>query len=147
MKLEVVENKKILVNSTRKNFELHPLWLRERAKNENLVDKNNNQRLYDPSQLNKNLKIKKASVNNGHLNIEFTDGIKFKYQVNELLYELNKKEPIEKIFLWDSKLKKSLWQHIRKTFLKPRKCLIYFKNFINTASLFSRMYQSKITIF
>ena len=106
MKIEVDQNSIFLVSHKNKSFEIHPLWLRERAKNENLVDKNNDQRLYDPSQLNKNLKIKKASVNNGHLNIEFTDGIKFKYQVNELLYELNKKEPIEKIFLWDSKLKK-----------------------------------------
>ena len=106
MKLEVVQNKKVLVNSAKKNFELHPLWLRERVKTDTLVDKNNDQRLYDPSQLNQNLEIRNASVNNGHLNIEFTDGVQFKYKVNDLLYELDKKEPIEKIILWNSKLKK-----------------------------------------
>ena len=67
----------VLVNPSNENFEIHPLWLRERAKTENLVDKYNDQRLYDPSQLDQNIKIKKASMNNGHLNIEFTDGVKF----------------------------------------------------------------------
>ena len=70
------------------------------------MDKYNDQRLYDPSQLDQNLKIKKASMNNGHLNIEFTDGIKFEYEVNNLLYEIDKKEPIENIIFWDSDLNK-----------------------------------------
>ena len=92
MKIEIVKNKKILVNSSKEIFEIHPLWLRERVKTEDLIDKNNDQRLYDPSQLNQNIEIKNASVNNGHLNIEFTDGVKFDYEVNDLLYEIDKKE-------------------------------------------------------
>ncbi len=106
MKLEVVNNNVILVNPSKENFEIHPLWLRERAKTNELVDKHNDQRLYDPSQLDQNLKIKKAIVSNGHLEIEFTDGIKFKFEVNNLLYELNKKEPIEDLVFWDSGFKK-----------------------------------------
>ena len=106
MKIEVIKNNKILVNSSEVNFEIHPLWLRERAKTENLVDKNNDQRLYDPAQLDENLKIKKASMSNGHLDIEFTDGIKFKYEVNELIYELDKKKPLENLILWNASLKK-----------------------------------------
>tara|TARA_Y100000590_G_scaffold470122_1_gene662126 strand:- start:666 stop:1772 length:1107 start_codon:yes stop_codon:yes gene_type:complete len=106
VKIEVVKNNKILVNSSKENFEIHPLWLRERVKTEELVDKHNDQRLYDPSELDANLKIKKASMSNGHLNIEFTDGIKFKYEISDLLYELSKKEPIEKLILWNSNLKK-----------------------------------------
>ena len=106
MKIEIVENNVILLNHSNENFEIHPLWLRERAKTENLVDKFNDQRLYDPSQLDQNIKIKKASMNNGHLNIEFTDGIKFEYEVNNLLYEIDKKEPTENIVLWDSSLTK-----------------------------------------
>ena len=51
MKIEIVENNVVLVNPSNENFEVHPLWLRERAKTENLVDKHNDQRLYDPSQL------------------------------------------------------------------------------------------------
>ena len=106
MKIEVVKNNVVLVNPSNENFEIHPLWLRERAKTEDLVDKHNDQRLYDPSQLNQNLKIKKASMNNGHLNIEFTDGIKFEYEVANLLYEIDRKEPIKNITFWDSSLNK-----------------------------------------
>ena len=102
MKIEIVENNVVLINHSNQNFEIHPLWLRERAKTESLVDKYNDQRLYDPSQLDQNLKIKNASMTNGHLNIEFTDGVKFDYEVNNLLYEIDRKEPLENIVLWDS---------------------------------------------
>ena len=61
MKIEIVENNVVLVNPSNENFEIHPLWLRERAKTESLVDKYNDQRLYDPSQLDQKLKIKKAT--------------------------------------------------------------------------------------
>ena len=91
MKIEIVKNNVILVNPSNENFEIHPLWLRERAKTEKLVDKFNDQRLYDPSQLDQDLKIRKATMDNGHLNIEFTDGIKFKYDwVNTFGYLLSK---------------------------------------------------------
>ena len=39
MKIEVVNNNVILVNPSKENFEIHPLWLRERAKTNELVDK------------------------------------------------------------------------------------------------------------
>ena len=94
MKIEIEENNVVLVNPSNESFEIHPLWLRERAKTENLVDKYNDQRLYDPSQLDQKLEIKNASMSNGHLNIEFTDGVKFEYEVKSLLYEIDKKEPL-----------------------------------------------------
>ena len=106
MKIEIVKNNVILVNPSNENFEIHPLWLRERAKTEKLVDKFNDQRLYDPSQLDQDLKIRKATMDNGHLNVEFTDGIKFKYEVNNLLYEINRKEPLENTIFWDSNFNK-----------------------------------------
>ena len=106
MKINIIEDKIVLTNLSNENFEIHPLWLRERAKTKTLVDKYNDQRLYDPSQLDQNLKIKKATMNNGHLNIEFTDGVKFEYEVNNLLYEIDKKEPIENIILWNSDFNK-----------------------------------------
>ena len=56
MKIEIVKNNIILINPSSETFEIHPLWLRERAKTESLVDKFNDQRLYDPSQLDQNLK-------------------------------------------------------------------------------------------
>jgi len=104
VKIEIVENNVFLINPSNENFEIHPLWLRERAKTENLVDKYNDQRLYDPSQLDQKIKVKKAFMNNGHLNIEFTDGVKFEYEVNNLLYEIDRKEPVKKILFWDSSL-------------------------------------------
>ena len=85
MKIEIIKNNVITVLSSKENFEIHPLWLRERVKTEDLVDKYNDQRLYDPSKIDQNLKIKKAAINNGHLSVEFTDGIKFKYKVANLL--------------------------------------------------------------
>ena len=105
MRIEVTKNRAFL-KLPKKKLEIHPLWLRERAKTKELVDENNHQRLYDPSQLDKNLKIKKISMNNGNLNIEFTDGIRFKYGISDLIYELSKKEAIEKIILWNSNIKR-----------------------------------------
>jgi len=120
VKLEVVKNNKILVNSSDQEFEIHPLWLRERARNEDLVDKNNDQRLYDPSQLDQNLKIKNALISNGHLNIEFTDGVRFKYEVSDLIYELSKKDPIKKLTLWNSNIKKKPTVKYEKNIFESR---------------------------
>jgi len=120
LKIEIVKNNVVLVNSSNENFEIHPLWLRERAKNENLVDKHNDQRLYDPSQLDRNLKIKNASMNNGHVNIEFTDGIKFEYEVSNLLYELDKKEPIEDLIFWDASLNKKPMVNYEKNIFETK---------------------------
>ena len=39
MKIEIVENNVYLIKHSNENFEIHPLWLRERAKTESLVDK------------------------------------------------------------------------------------------------------------
>ena len=104
MRIEVAKNK-VFLKLPKKKLEIHPLWLRERARLGNLHDKNTDQRLYDPSELNANLKIKKASISNGRLNINFNDGIKFDYEIKELFYELNKNLPYENPILWNSKLK------------------------------------------
>ena len=104
MRIEIAKNK-VFLKLSKKKLEIHPLWLRERAKLYNLHDKKTDQRLYDPSDLNTNLRIKKATLSNGHLNINFNDGIKFDYEIKELFYELNKNLPYEKPILWNSKLK------------------------------------------
>jgi len=101
-----IANKKVYLKLSNKNLEIHPFWLRERAKNKNLVDRNTQQRLYDPSDLNHKIKIKKTSINKNSLKVEFSDGVKSNYKMKELIYELREKEPYEKIMLWDSKLKK-----------------------------------------
>jgi len=104
VRIEISHNK-VFLKLTKKKLEIHPLWLRERARLNNLYDKNTDQRLYDPSELKTNLKIKKASISNGHLSINFNDGIKFDYEIKELFYELNKNLPYEKPILWNSKIK------------------------------------------
>ena len=106
MKIGVAKNKKkIFVSLYKKSIELHPLWLRERVNNQELLDKNTGQRLYDPSDLNHKLKIKRALIKRKKLNVEFTDGIESEYHIDDLLEEINKNLLDKKISLWNSKIK------------------------------------------
>ena len=106
MKIGVAKNKKkIFVSFHKKNIELHPLWLRERVNNREFLDQNTGQRLYDPSDLNHGLKIKKALIKNKSLSVKFSDGIESEYQIEDLINEINKNLPNKKIFLWNSKIK------------------------------------------
>ena len=58
MKIGVAKNnKKTVIFINNKNKEIHPLWLRERVNNPELLDQNNRQRLYEPSDLNRKIKI------------------------------------------------------------------------------------------
>ena len=106
MKIGVAKNKKkIFVSLHNKNIELHPLWLRERVNNRELLDQNTGQRLYNPSDLNHGLKIKKALIRKKNLNVQFTDGIESEYQIEDLINEINKNLFNRKILLWNSKIK------------------------------------------
>jgi len=106
MKIGVAKNKKrIFVSLYKKNIELHPLWLRERVNNQELLDQNTGQRLYDPSDLNQELKIKRALIKKSSLNVEFSDGIESNYQIEDLINEINKNLSNKKISLWNSKIK------------------------------------------
>ncbi len=106
MKIGVAKNKKkITVFFQKQNIELHPLWLRERVNNQTLLDKNTGQRLYDPSELNHSLKIKKALIKNKNLKVQFSDGIESEYQIEDLIKEINKNLPNKSIKLWNSKIK------------------------------------------
>ena len=88
MKIGVAKNKKkIFVSLYKKNIELHPLWLRERVNNRELLDKNTGQRLYDPSELNHKLKIKRALTRKG-----MTKNVLLKIIRNQLSDTYNKKK-------------------------------------------------------
>ena len=63
MKIELHENKVYFNNGTEKK-EIHPFWLRERVNGENFLDKTTQQRLFDPTTLNVEIKIEKAQINN-----------------------------------------------------------------------------------
>ena len=106
MKIDIAKNKKkIILSLYNKNIEIHPLWLRERVNSSKYLDKNNGQRLYDPSKLNEHLKIKEALIKKKLLNVHFTDGIKSKYKIKDLIDEINKASNNKNILLWNSKIK------------------------------------------
>ena len=108
MKIELQDNNKVILLSNGKKLEIHPLWLRERVNNKDLVDQLTEQRIYDPTTLNNKIKIKKAYIDNIYLKVEFSDGISSFYNIKDLCKELDIKNskcgPIKKRTLWDSSL-------------------------------------------
>ena len=57
MKIEL-NNNKVIFSFGQNQTEIHPIWLRERVSEEKYLDKNNDQRLFDPSFL-ENINIEK----------------------------------------------------------------------------------------
>ena len=53
---------------------LHPLWLRERSREAGEVDASNGQRLYEPDDLDADLRVVEARVSGAHLVVGFSDG-------------------------------------------------------------------------
>ena len=105
MKIEINKNT-IIYKELGTTKEIHPLWLRERITDNKSIDSNNEQRLYEHTELDKNLSIIKAKIKNSLLNIEFSDGVKFDFDINEISNELNKKiihdGPVSKPVHWNS---------------------------------------------
>ena len=108
MKIEL-NNNKVFYNNGSSVEEIHPFWLRERVNGENFLDKTTQQRLFDPTTLNVEIKIEKAQINNQILEIDFNDGVNSKLDIDAIAKEFSKKDnfihSIEKI-KWDSALKK-----------------------------------------
>ena len=103
MKLEL-KNNKVFFESKGLKKEIHPFWLRERVNGEKFVDKSTQQRLFDPTQLQKNIKIKDLSLCNDFLEVNFNDGASTKIAVIDIFKEfssINEIKQIEKI-KWDS---------------------------------------------
>ena len=67
MKIEL-SDKKVFFNDNGLKKEIHPFWLRERVNGDNFVDKRTQQRLFDPTELRKNIKINKLKVSILQLN-------------------------------------------------------------------------------
>ena len=76
-------------------FKLHSIWLRERLNGSEFVDQNNLQRLYEPSLLDDNLFINSHNVNENILNVEFSDGAKGSFNIDDLYNEINNIEILE----------------------------------------------------
>ena len=70
MKIELENNKVFFENQGLKK-EIHPFWLRERVNGDNFVDKKTQQRLFDPTELQKNVKIDSLNISNDCLEIKF----------------------------------------------------------------------------
>ena len=105
MKIELSSNKVFFENNGSKK-EIHPFWLRERVNGENFVDKGTQQRLFDPTELKKNIQINKINLSEKFLEISFNDGVQTKLEVQNILREfsnINEIKFIKKI-KWDSSL-------------------------------------------
>ena len=63
MKIELINNKKVILDADGSKKEIHPFWLRERVSEEKYLDKGTNQRLFDPASLDSEIKIKELEKN------------------------------------------------------------------------------------
>ena len=70
MKIELKENKVFFENQGLKK-EIHPFWLRERVNGDIYVDKNTQQRLFDPTELKKDIEVDRLKLTNDFLEITF----------------------------------------------------------------------------
>ena len=130
MKIEL-DNKKIIFNDNQYKIEIHPIWLRERVRDEEFLDKNNDQRLFDPSFL-ENIDIKDAKINNDTLELTFNDGVTSKFEINKLISELLDSENLAntvKQKLWDSSLKNKPTYKFEENFNEKKEMYELLKSF------------------
>ena len=70
------ENNCLVINQANfKDFNLHPLWLRERLSEPEFLDHNSYQRLYEPALIDQNIKIKNFSIDKKILTVTLYDGV------------------------------------------------------------------------
>jgi len=130
MKLELKDNRVFFENQGSKK-EIHPFWLRERVIGDTFVDKKTQQRLFDPTTLQNDIKIDNLSLSDDHLEITFNDGAHTKFTIQNILKEFsntNEVKFIEKI-KWDSSLKTLNYFEFKKNFFEEEdmyKALISF---------------------
>ena len=130
MKIGVAKNKKrIFINFLSQDTEIHPLWLRERVTNSDYLDKNNGQRLYEPSKIKKNLKIKSALIKNKLLNVKFDDGVQSKFIIKDLINEIDQKNKKKNVTLWNSKLGKRPYFKFKNKFFNKKEGYKAYKDF------------------
>ena len=84
-------------------YNLHPLWIRERSNEENMVDQNSLQRLYDPEKLPVDLKISDLThINKEKIRIKFSDNHAAEYCLKSLSKELQRSKGLPEKILWDN---------------------------------------------
>jgi gamma-butyrobetaine dioxygenase len=130
MKIEI-NNRKIIFNNNQNKREIHPIWLRERVRNEEFLDKNNDQRLFDPSVLD-NIDIENAQMKNNTLKLTFNDGVTSKFEINKLTSELLDLDNLlntTKQRLWDSSLKNKPTYEFKENFYNSKEMYELLKSF------------------
>ena len=103
MKIELKNNKIFFENQGRKK-EIHPFWFRERINGGSFIDEATQQRLFDPTKLEEDIKINSLNLSDQFLEITFNDGAYTKFAVQNILREFSNEDEIEKIkkVEWDS---------------------------------------------
>ena len=130
MKIELNNKKVIFINKQNKT-EIHPIWLRERVQDEEFLDKNNDQRLFDPSFLD-NINIENAQIDNDILELKFNDGVYSKFEINKLISEFLDTENLSntvKQKFWDSSLKDNPTYEFKENFYDSKEMFNLLKSF------------------
>ena len=126
-----VNDKKVIFVNDHNKTEIHPIWLRERIRDEKFLDKNNDQRLFDPSFL-ENITIEEAKINNDILELEFNDGVASKFEINKLTSEFLDTENIlntVKQEIWDASLISKPTYKLKEDFFESREMYDLLKSF------------------
>ena len=105
MKIKLNNNKVYLDNDGKKK-EIHPFWLRERVNGDRFVDIKTKQRLFDPTQIQENVKINDINLSKDFLEVTFNDGASTKLSIQELIEEFSNNDFVKLIkkVEWDSSL-------------------------------------------
>ena len=105
MKIQLNNNKVYLDNDGVKK-EIHPFWLRERVNGDKFLDIKTKQRLFDPTQIQENIKINDINLSKDFLEVTFNDGASTKLSIQKLIEEFSNNNFIKLIkkVEWDSSL-------------------------------------------
>ena len=125
MKIELSENKVFFNNGSQKK-EIHPFWLRERVDGEEFLDKGTQQRLFDPTSLNSDIRINNASIDNNFLEINFNDGVNSKLNIEKLALDFFNEDTVIK------SIEKSKWN----SSLNNIKNFSYKENFFESKEMY-----------
>lgn len=87
---------------------LPALWLRERCQDEQSLDKVTQQRLFDPHQLDAEIRLTAISEGeNGQLRLSFSDGYTGDYDLSHFEADFDKSDSIPKPIAWTNSIDKS----------------------------------------
>ena len=87
----------------KESIRLHPLWMRERSKEETAVDQRSFQRLYDPETLADNLIFSDVKqLDQDEILIKFSDQHEAKYSLKDLLLEIDRKDNLPQKVYWNT---------------------------------------------